>query len=85
MYDRVLQEQLQDKITIDFKDIEDFYNKEYRPLQVELELQPLSLFEMAPQIESHLRKVLTREKLAGWLREIRSNYKIENKLLKEQQ
>lgn len=85
IYERVLKEQLQVNITIDFKEIENFYFKEYRPLQEELELQPLSLFEMAPQIENHLRKVQTREKLAGWLKEIRSSYKIENKLLKEQQ
>ena len=85
VYERVLKEQLQVKITIDFKEIENFYYKEYRPLQEEMELQPLSLFEMAPQIENHLRKVQTQEKLAGWLKEIRSSYKIENKLLKEQQ
>ncbi|UCH95408.1 MAG: hypothetical protein JSV88_00800 [Candidatus Aminicenantes bacterium] len=85
IYERVLKEQLQEKITIDFKEIENFYNEEYRPLQEELELQPLSLFEMAPQIENHLRKVRTRERLADWLKEIRSSYKIENKLLKEQQ
>jgi hypothetical protein len=85
IYERVLKEQLQVKITIDFKEIEDFYYKEYRPLQNELELQPLSLFEMAPQIENHLRKVYTQERLADWLKEIRSSYKIENKLLKEQQ
>jgi hypothetical protein len=84
VYERVLKEQLQVKITIDFKAIENFYHKEYRPLQEELELKPLSLFEMAPQIENHLRKEQTREKLAGWLKEIRSSYKIDNKLLKEQ-
>jgi hypothetical protein len=85
IYEKVLEEQLQVKITIDFKEIENFYYKEYRPLQEELELQPLSLFEMAPQIENHLRKVQTREKLSDWLKEIRSSYKIENKLLEEQQ
>jgi hypothetical protein len=85
IYERVLEEKLQVKITIDFKEIENFYYKEYRPLQEELELQPLSLFEMAPQIENHLKKVQTQEKLAGWLKEIRSSYKIENKLLEEQQ
>jgi hypothetical protein len=85
IYEKVLKEQLQDKITIDFKEIENFYYKEYRPIQEELELQPLSLFEMAPQIENHLRKIQIQEKLAGWLKEIRSSYKIENKLLEEQQ
>jgi hypothetical protein len=85
IYERVLKEQLQVKITIDFKEIENFYHKEYRPLQEELELQPLSLFEIAPQIENHLRKVQTQEKVAGWLKEIRSSFKIENKLLEEQQ
>lgn len=84
IYEKVLKEQLQVRITIEFKEIENFYYKEYRPLQKQLELQPLSLFEMAPQIENHLRKVRTREKLADWLKEIRLTYKIENKLIKEQ-
>lgn len=85
VYERVLKEQLQVKITIDFKEIENFYYKEYRPIQEELELKPLSLFEMAPQIENHLRKIRSQEKLADWLKDIRSSFKIENKLLEEQQ
>jgi hypothetical protein len=84
VYEKVLQQQLQVNITVDFKEIEAFYHKQYLPLQKQLELEPLSLIEMAPQIENHLRKEYTREKLADWLKEIRSAYKIENKLYKEQ-
>jgi hypothetical protein len=84
VYEKVLQQQLRVNIIVDFKEIENFYQKQYLPLQKELELEPKSLIEMAPQIENHLRKEHTQEKLAGWLKEIRSSYKIENKLLKEQ-
>jgi hypothetical protein len=84
IYEKVLQQQLRVNIIVDFKEIETFYQKQYLPLQKQLELQPLSLIEMAPQIENHLRKEHTQEKLADWLKEIRSSYKIENKLLKEQ-
>ena len=85
VYERVIKQQLRGEITIDFKEIEEFYNKEYRPVQEQLELTPQSLIEMTPQIENHLRKVHNKEKLAQWLKEIRSSYKIENKLLKEQE
>lgn len=83
LYEKVIKLQLQVEIPIDFKEIEEFYYKEYRPLQKQLELEPKSLIEMTPQIENHLRKVHSQEKLAQWLKEIRSSYKIENKLRKE--
>jgi hypothetical protein len=83
VYEKVLKKRLQVKITISFKEIETFYNNEYLPQQERMELKPLSLIEMFPRIENHLRKVRTQQALAQWLAEIRSSYKIENKLLKE--
>lgn len=83
VYEKVLKKRLQVNITINFKEIEAFYNNEYLPLQKRMDLKPLSLIEMFPRIENHLRKVRTQQKLAQWLAEIRSAYKIENKLLKE--
>lgn len=82
-YEKVLKKQFQLKISINFEQIETFYNEEYLPLQERLELKPRTLIEMAPLIEQQLRKVRIQEKLSAWLQEIRSSYKIENKLLKE--
>jgi peptidyl-prolyl cis-trans isomerase SurA len=83
VYEKVLQKRLQVKITINFKEIETFYYNEYLPQQERVDLKPLSLIEMFPRIENHLRKVRTQQNLAQWLAEIRSSYKIENKLIKE--
>jgi hypothetical protein len=83
VYEKVLKKRLQVNITISFKEIETFYNNEYLSLQKRMDLKPLSLIEMFPQIENHLRKVRTQQNLAQWLAEIRLSYKIENKLLKE--
>jgi len=83
LYEKVLKKRLQEKITINFKDIEAFYHNEYLPQQERMDLKPLSLIEMFPRIENHLREVRTRQKLDEWLAEIRSAYKIENKLTKE--
>jgi hypothetical protein len=80
VYEKVIQEQLQVKISIKFDQIETFYNNEYLPMQQRLELKPRSLIEMTPLIENYLKKVRTRQKLAGWLTELRSSYKIEKKL-----
>jgi len=84
-YEKVLKKQFQVKIAIDFKDIAAFYNEEYVPLQERLGLKPRTLIEMYSLIEQQLKKVRIQEqeKLSQWLTEIRSSYKIENKLLKE--
>lgn len=84
-YERVINRQLQEKISIKFSQIEAFYNSEYLPLQKRLDLTPLSLFDMAPQIEKHLRKERIQKQLAGWLKDIRASYIIENKLAKEKE
>lgn len=80
VYEMVVKNQLRRRISIPFKEIEAFYNKEYLPRQKQLNLQPLSLYAMAPQIENHLKTVRAQEKLATWLKELRTSYKIENKL-----
>jgi hypothetical protein len=82
-YEKVLKKIFQIKVTIDFKEIETFYNEQYLPSQESLQLKPKTLIEMAPLIETQLRKDRTDEALAGWLKEIAASYKIENKLLQE--
>jgi len=82
-YEKVLQRIFQIKITIDFNEIETFYNEQYLPSQQSLQLKPKTLIEMAPLIETQLRKERTDEALAGWLKEITTSYKIENKLIEE--
>ena len=82
-YQKVLKGIFQIKITIDFKEIETFYNEQYLPSQESLRLKPKTLIEMAPLIETQLRKDRTDEALAGWLKEITTSYKIENKLIEE--
>jgi len=83
LYEKVLKNIFQIKITIDFKEIETFYNEQYLPSQKSLQLKPKTLIEMAPLIETQLRKDRTDEALAGWLKEITASYKIENKLIEE--
>jgi hypothetical protein len=43
-------------------------------------VEPQSLVEMAPQIESYLRRQRVEKQLSDWLNEIRSAYRIEIKL-----
>lgn len=83
LYEKVLKEKFQINIKISFKEIETFYYKDYLLLQKKLNSKPNSLIEMTTLIEKHLRKVKTEKKLSGWLKEIKSSYKIENIFLKE--
>ena len=83
LYEKVIREKFPMKIIIQFKEIEDFYEKEYVPSQRQLNLAPRTLIEMAPIIEKYLRKSKTEERLAGWLADVRSSYKIENKMRSE--
>ncbi|MCU0289037.1 MAG: hypothetical protein MUF15_21915 [Acidobacteria bacterium] len=80
-YEKILKQKFQLQISIAFKDIEEFYNEQYLPQQLSLQLKPRTLIEMAPLIEARLRKDRTEESLAEWLKEITALYKIENKLL----
>lgn len=81
IYEKVLKQKFQLQISIDFQEIEVFYNEQYQPQQLSLQLKPKTLIEMAPLIEAKLRKDRTEERLAGWLKEITALCKIENKLL----
>ncbi len=83
MYEEVLERKFQLKIVVNFKEIENFYNQQYLPLQRKLNLQPKTLVEMAGLIEKHLQKEKIEERLAGWLQEMRALYDIENKLTEE--
>jgi hypothetical protein len=85
VYEKVLARQLQVGVTIGFKEIEAFYNNQYLPTQERLGLKPWSLIRMTSQIENHLKKIRTRERLAGWIKEIRSSYRVRNKLIREQE
>lgn len=77
LYEKVLKEKFQLEITIPFAEIEEFFNNNYLPSQLQLGLEPRSLVEMAPGIEKYLRKQRTEKQLTAWLSEIRSAYKIE--------
>ncbi len=56
IFNKVVRENFQMKITIQFKEIEEFYKQVYLPTQEKFNLNPRSLIEMAPLIEEHLRK-----------------------------
>jgi hypothetical protein len=84
-YEKVLNKLLKVKTSIKFNEIEDFYKNDYLPNQEKLGLKPMSLIEMTPIIENHLRKERTQEELSGWLKEIRSSFKIDNKLSKDKE
>lgn len=80
LYEKVLREKFPMKISIQFQEIEDFYQKEYVPSQQQVSLSPRTLIEMAPIIEKYLRKTKMEERMSGWMADVRSSYKIENKM-----
>lgn len=80
LYEKVIREKFQLRLLVSFSEIENFYRQEYRPLQESLGLKPLSLLEMAPLIENHLRNREAEKKLQEWLLELRSLYRLENKM-----
>ena len=84
VYEKVLKQKIQLKMTINFQEIERFYHEQYLPQQQSLGLKPRTLIEMAPLIETKLRKDHIEQELAEWMKEIAAAYKIENKLLKEE-
>lgn len=79
-YEKVLREKLPSKLTIDFAEIEAFYNQHMLPLQKQMNLESRSLAEMAPVIEKYLRKIKSEQQLSVWLQEIKAGYRIEIKL-----
>ncbi|MBN1197481.1 MAG: hypothetical protein JXA62_08755 [Candidatus Aminicenantes bacterium] len=83
MYEKVLKDNFQMKITIPFPEIEEFYNQQYLPVQRSLNLPARSLVEMVPIIEKHLRTLQTENRVSGWLDEMEESYRVENRLKSE--
>ncbi|HDP94827.1 MAG TPA: hypothetical protein ENN40_05640 [Candidatus Aminicenantes bacterium] len=83
MYEKVLKDNFQMKITIPFTEIEEFYRQQYLPVQRSLNLPARSLVDMAPMIEKHLRTLQTENRVSGWLDEIKISYRVENRLASE--
>lgn len=77
IFDKVITRNFQIKITIQFSEIEAFYNEHYIPVQKSLELKPKTLIEMAPLIETHLRRQGAGEQLTAWLKELAASYRVE--------
>jgi hypothetical protein len=80
LFAKALKEKFTLELSIPFAAIEDFYNRDYLPSQLRLNLEPRSLADMAPQIETFLRQRSMEERQAAWLAGIRSAYTIEIKL-----
>ncbi|MCU0237155.1 MAG: hypothetical protein MUC72_08750 [Acidobacteria bacterium] len=80
LYEKVLREKFPLELAIPFEEIEEFFQRDYLPSQLQLGLEPRSLAEMAPQIEKYLRTLRMEKQQSAWLGEIRSAYKVEIKL-----
>lgn len=80
LYEKVLREKFPAELVIPFEEIEEYYNRVFLPSRLQMGLEPQSLVEMAPQIESYLRRQRVEKQLSDWLGEIRSAYRIEIKL-----
>jgi hypothetical protein len=80
LYEKVLREKFPMEMAIPFEEIEEFFQRDYLPSQLQLGLEPRSLAEMAPQIEKYLRTLRMEKQQSAWLGDIRSAYKIEIKL-----
>lgn len=80
LYEKVLREKFPTELVIPFEEIEEYYTRVFLPSRLQMGLEPQSLVEMAPQIESFLRRQRMEKQLSDWLGEIRSAYRIEIKL-----
>lgn len=80
LYEKVLREKFPTELVIPFEEIEEYYNRVFLPSRLQMGLEPQSLVEMTPQIESYLRRQRMEKQLSDWLGEIRSAYRIEIKL-----
>jgi hypothetical protein len=80
LYEKVLREKFPMELAIPFEEIEGFFQRDYLPSQLQLGLEPRSLAEMAPQIETYLRTLRTEKQQSAWLADIRSAYMVEIKL-----
>ncbi len=83
LYEKVLHDRFETKISVPYSEIEKFYNQEYLPVQKQLGIEAKSLIEMTPLIEKYLKRKKTDFELKQWLKEIKDTYKIENLLEKE--
>ena len=80
LYEKVLREKFPMELAIPFEEIEEFFQRDYLPSQLQLGLEPRSLAEMAPQIEKYLRTLRVEKQQSAWLGDIRSAYQVEIKL-----
>jgi hypothetical protein len=80
LYEKVLREKFPMDLIIPFDEIEAYYQKVYLPSHLQIGLEPQSLVEMTPQIETFLRRQRTEQQLSDWLADIRSAYRVEIKL-----
>ena len=80
LYEKVLREKFPMELAIPFEEIEEFFQRDYLPSQLQLGLEPRSLAEMAPQIETYLRTLRMEKQQSAWLANIRSAYMVEIKL-----
>lgn len=76
LFEKVIKEKFKLKITVRFEEIKDFYQKEYVPLQKKMSQNPVSLIEIAPEIENYLRTKRINEKLSDWLDDVKKSYRI---------
>lgn len=79
LFEKVLREKFPMEIIIPFEEIEEYYKGIYLPSHLQLGLEPQSLVEMAPQIETFLRRRRKEQQLSDWLADIRSAYRVEIK------
>ncbi len=80
LYEKVLREKFPMELAIPFEEIEEFFQRDYLPSQLQLGLEPRSLAEMAPQIETYLRTLRMEKQQSTWLADIRTTYMVEIKL-----
>jgi len=79
LYEKVLREKFPMELIIPFDEIETYYHSVYLPSHLQIGLEPQSLVEMAPQIETFLRRRRMEKQLSDWLAGIRSAYRVEIK------
>ena len=77
-YNKVIEDKFKLGVVIEFSEIEDFYNKDYLPSRRNLGMEPKSIIEMTPVIESHLRGKKVQKELSQWLEGIKASYSIKN-------
>ncbi len=82
-YDKVIKDKFKLGIIIEFSAIENFYNKKYLLTCNRLKIEPKSIIEMTPVIESFLREKKVKKELVQWMDSIRASYSITNILSEE--